>query len=169
MKVLIADSQSKVRNALCVLLRQQAGLEIAGEATTASELLARVVDLQPDLVLLHWRLRGATGQELLADLRESCPGLRILVLSVRPESCGEALAAGADAFVSKMDQPEKLLAAIRCIRKDVDAGSEFKKDHQGAGIATASTDPGCPGEPISDQARRGAPPRSLAATAPATR
>ena len=168
MKVLIADSQCKVRNALGVLLRQQPGLEVAGEATSAGELLAQVVAVQPDLVLLHWRLGGATGEELMASLRARCPGLRILVLSVRPESCREALTAGADAFVSKMDQPERLLAAIQCIRRESEADPFTREDCHESGIAAASRAMKRPAEAISDQACPGAPPQSLAASAGAT-
>jgi CheY-like chemotaxis protein len=46
-------------------------------------------------------------------LRELCPGLPVIVLSGQPEVRRTALAAGADAFVSKADPPEQLLAALR--------------------------------------------------------
>ena len=99
------------------LLRRQTGLEIVGEADTGEELLARVEATCPDLVLLHWRLSGG-GSDLVPALRRIHPGLRVIVLSARPEACGEAMLAGADAFVSKMDNPDKLLAAIDAIRLD---------------------------------------------------
>jgi DNA-binding NarL/FixJ family response regulator len=54
--------------------------------------------------------------ELLSSLRTICPELRVIVLSVRQEASQPALAAGAEAFVCKMDPPEKLLAAIEEIR-----------------------------------------------------
>jgi DNA-binding NarL/FixJ family response regulator len=158
MRILIADSQSKVRNALCVLLRHQPGLEIVGAAGSAVELLGQVEGTRPDLVLVHWRLEGATGKQLVKDLRARYPGLRLLVLSVRPESRQDALAAGADAFVSKMDQPEILLAAIQCFRQANDA-DPFPAE--GSRAADAQ-------EPSGDQRRQGAPPRSFRATSPAT-
>jgi len=115
MRIMVADRQSKVRFALRTLLRRQKGLEVVGEADTVEELLARVEATCPDLVLLHWRLSGG-GPDLVPALRKIRPGLRVIVLSARPEACGEAMLAGADAFVSKMDNPEKLLAAIERIR-----------------------------------------------------
>lgn len=112
---MVADRQSKVRFALRTLLGRQKGLEIVGEADTKEDLLARVEATYPDLVLLHWRLNDA-GPDLLRGLRRIRPGLRVIVLSARPEACAEAMVAGADAFVCKMDNPDKLLTAIEMVR-----------------------------------------------------
>jgi DNA-binding NarL/FixJ family response regulator len=93
------------------------GLEIAGEAVDAEELIAEVETTCPDLVLLDWRLRGRAVTDLLHTLRRMCPDLYVIVLSGRPEERQMALAAGADAFVSKVDPPESLLAAIRSVQR----------------------------------------------------
>lgn len=111
MRIMVADHQLKVRFALCTLLSRQPGVEVAGEAATAEELLAQVPKTQPDLVLLHWRLYESSP-DLLLNLRQICPGLRVIVLSARSEAGREALVAGAEAFVCKMDPPDKLLATI---------------------------------------------------------
>jgi DNA-binding NarL/FixJ family response regulator len=111
MRILLADSQAKVRFALRVLLERQSGLEVVGEVASAEELLALAAVLSPDLVLVDWTLANT----VLLALRGGCPGLGIIVLSGRPEARRAALAAGADAFVSKGNPPEHLLAAIaRC-------------------------------------------------------
>ena len=52
------------------------------------------------------------ASELLPRLKQTCPGLHVIVLSARSEAKQDALASGADAFVSKMDHPERLLAAM---------------------------------------------------------
>jgi two-component system response regulator DesR len=116
--ILLADNRSKVRFALRALLRQHPDLSIAGEASDAQALVAGVEANSPDLVLLDWELQGMATAVLIAALRTACPGLRVIVLSGRPEARQAALAAGADAFVSKIDPPDKLLAAIssRAIR-----------------------------------------------------
>ena len=111
MRILIAECQAQVRFALHTLLAQQPGLEVVGEAATVEETLVQAEQTRPDLVLLHWRLDEG-GQDLVRTLRQTCPGSRILVLSARPETRRDALASGADAFVCKMDSPEKLLEAI---------------------------------------------------------
>lgn len=112
MRILLADAQTKVRFALRVLLERQPGFEVLGAAASAGELVALAVETGPDLVLLGWNLAGAGAADLLRDLRVVCPGAQVIVLSGRPEVRELALAAGADAFVSKGNPPEHLLAAI---------------------------------------------------------
>jgi len=112
MRILLADDQPKVRFALRVLLERQPGLEIVGEAADARDLLAQTETARPDLLLLGWELPDRARVGLLAALRKVCPDLAIVALSGRPEARRAALAAGADAFVSKTDLPERLLAAI---------------------------------------------------------
>jgi DNA-binding NarL/FixJ family response regulator len=116
MRLLLADDRARTRFALSALLRQQAGLVVVGEAAHAAELLARAGETAPDVVLLGWDLPGLPAAELPAALRRACPGARLIVLSSRPEARQAALAAGADAFVSKIDPPERLLAAISACR-----------------------------------------------------
>ena len=112
MRILVADDQPKVRFALRVLLERQLGLEVVGEAVDTEDLLMRTERVCPDLVLLGWELPGPVGADLLLALREICPDLFVVALSGRPEARRAALAAGADAFVSKTDLPERLLATI---------------------------------------------------------
>jgi len=109
---LIADDQAKVRSALRLLLELQSGLSVVGEAANAGELQAMVEAIHPDLILLDWELPGAPAAELLSILRSCHPRLWIIALSGRPEARKAALAAGADAFVSKGDPPERLLAVV---------------------------------------------------------
>jgi len=112
MRVLLADDQSKVRSALRLVLEQQPGVSILGEAVDATGLLDWVKAACPDLVLLDWELPGLPRNDVLSALRARCPHLKVIALSGRPEARQAALAAGADAFVSKGDPPERLLAAV---------------------------------------------------------
>jgi DNA-binding NarL/FixJ family response regulator len=112
-QILIADDQPKVRQALRLLLEQELALETVDEAAKAETLLAQVSSGCPELVLLDWGLPGIAAVDLLVALRQSCPDLTIIVLSGQPEVEENALRAGADAFVSKTDPPERLLAAVR--------------------------------------------------------
>jgi DNA-binding NarL/FixJ family response regulator len=128
-RVLIADGQSKVRFALRVLLERQPGFEVVGEAVYAQDLLTQVEASQPELVLLDWELSGLAQAGSLSALREACPGSHVIALSGRPEARQAALDAGADAFVSKIDPPERLLAAIgACERKQHETKEENRKE-----------------------------------------
>jgi DNA-binding NarL/FixJ family response regulator len=113
MKICIADSQSRVRYGLGLLLEQQPSWNVIGEAASANELIERVHHDPPDLVLIDWELPGMPLDALLKSLRDACPGLRVLSLSGRYELRQAALEAGADAFASKTEPPEKIILTIR--------------------------------------------------------
>ncbi len=154
MRILLADDQPKVRFALRVLLERQPGLKVVGEISNADDLLAQMEADCPDLVLLSWGLPGLakrdpsasrrsepvartepsrsepSGQGLLSALRRVCPDLRVIVLSGRTEARRAALAAGADAFVSKCDPPERLLAAIADCSARGKAGAGTSADRE---------------------------------------
>ena len=112
MRILLADDQPKVRLALRLLLERKGGLSVVGEAADAEGVLAQAKAERPDLILLDWGLLGTAAADLLAALRVICPALSVIVLSGQLGVGQEALEAGADAFVSKMDPPERLLSAL---------------------------------------------------------
>jgi len=130
MRIFLADDQAKVCSALRLLLEQEPGLSVVGEAAEAKDLLAQVQRTRPDLVLLDWELPGlrvpsastsltgseiSSGQRLLAALHSLSCRLKVIALSGHVEAREEALAAGADAFVSKGDPPERLLITLRTV------------------------------------------------------
>ncbi len=120
MRILLAESRPRVRFALRALLEEQPGLRIVGEATHGQDLLVQVEATCPDLLLLSWELPGRPGVDLLLLLRQVCPQLCVIVLSGRQAARQAALAAGADAFVSKIAPPEGLLAAIGAAQRRKD-------------------------------------------------
>ena len=81
MRVLLADDQSKVRSALQLLLEQEPGMSLVGEAVEAEDLLAQAEAPQPDLVLLDWELPGLRTDDWLSTLRTLCPRLKVIVCS----------------------------------------------------------------------------------------
>ena len=118
MRVLLADGQPKVRAALRMLLKHEPGLNVVGEACDAKNLLARILSTHPDLILLDWGLPGLSTIGSLPALRTNNSQLSVIVLSGRPEVCQKALAAGANAFVSKIDPPEQLIATLHAMEKE---------------------------------------------------
>lgn len=129
MRVLLADDQAKVRSALRLLLGQQPGLEILGEAIDTTGLLDWVKAACPDIVLLDWELPGLPATALVPLLHYHCPELGVIALSGRPEARQAAMAAGAHAFVSKGDPPEILVRTIRAYRQEAFATNEGERGH----------------------------------------
>lgn len=117
MKILLADGRTEVRHALKILLGQQTGLDVVDETGELGNLVVKTGEWGPDLLLLDWELSSLKVSDIIPVLRHLQPGIRIIALSVRPEASGPALSAGADAFVSKGENPEKLLEAINKVFK----------------------------------------------------
>jgi DNA-binding NarL/FixJ family response regulator len=110
--ILLADDQDKVRFALRVLLENRPDAEIVGEVVDAYELLERAPEMMPSAIILDWLLPGLSEIGSIEVVRELCPGAVIIALSGRPELEKEALENGADAFISKIDPPDRLQSVL---------------------------------------------------------
>ncbi len=117
MHVLIADDQAWLRSAMRLLLEQEPDLEVVGEAYDTRSLLQAAKALSPDLILVDWELPGlnprAAEPKFIRALCADDAHVQIIVLSGYSEAAQVALAAGADAFVSKGEPPEYLLYAVQ--------------------------------------------------------
>jgi len=113
MKIGIADPQARVRFGLRILLEQQPGWIVIGEAEDSQELLGLVRVGCPDLVLIDWDLPDLPAVSLLRLLRAQFPRPLLITMSGKQEFSQVAKKAGADAFASKTEPPDKLLAIIR--------------------------------------------------------
>lgn len=116
MRVIIADDQAEVRSALKVLLEQETELDIIGEAENMESLLLMAESGQPELILLDWELPGKSMIRIVPTLRQLIKGLKIIALSVRPEAARAAMEAGADAFISKGENSDRLLKVISTLK-----------------------------------------------------
>ena len=115
MRVLLADDRTQVCLALKRLLEQEPELSVVGEASEAKDLLARVQETRPDLVLIDWELPGLRAADLLPALRAICCPMMVVALSGHKEMRQKALAAGANAFVSKEEPLNRLLTILRTV------------------------------------------------------
>lgn len=115
MKIAIADAQSRVRFGLKILLEQQTGWLVTGEAADGQDLLEITRRSCPDLILLDWDLPDGPVDALIRALRAQCPRLLLLAMSGKQGVGPAALKAGADGFTSKMESPENLLSLIHSL------------------------------------------------------
>jgi DNA-binding NarL/FixJ family response regulator len=113
MRVILADHHPQVRWALVALFREQPGFTLIGEAAEASSLLELAVKQPADVVLLDCELPGFALAELIAQVHSLDHPPKVIAMSSDPDHARMALNAGAEAFVSKGDQPEWLLAALQ--------------------------------------------------------
>jgi DNA-binding NarL/FixJ family response regulator len=113
MRIILADHNPKALWALQTALQEKSEVNLIGEATNASDLLALVAVSLPDLVLVDWELPGKSIEELITELHAYTPGPIVVVMGSKPEYGRMILKDGADAFVSKGDQPDWLLETLQ--------------------------------------------------------
>lgn len=114
-RILIADDHAIVRSGLLQLCALAGDITVVAEATNGGEVLERLRNFTCDLVLLDLSMQGISGIELISRIRAHCPNLPILILSMYNEAsvARRALKAGANGYVTKDDDPETLLHAMR--------------------------------------------------------
>jgi len=117
MKFLIADPQPSVRRALSVWIRGQSGCEIAGEAGSSDELLNKMGQLLPEVVIVERDLPGLPTPELVALVRQAWPGVVLILLSSSPLEHSQKEDLDVDFIVSKVDPPYRMLDVIAEARR----------------------------------------------------
>ena len=118
-RILIVDDHEVVRLGLRSLLDQQPGMEIVGEAATASEAIAFSERLQPDVVLLDVRLPGRSGIEACQEIKSRAPRVRVLMLTSYTDGAilTDAIAAGADGYILKQIDSTSLVKALERVSR----------------------------------------------------
>ena len=115
MKIIIADDNPEVRSGLRLLLEQTSPPITVLEISETHSLFEALQENCPAAVFLDWELPGSKRIEFLKDLRSHCPKMKVIAMSSRYEARQEALSAGADAFVSKGEPPERILSTLHAL------------------------------------------------------
>jgi len=118
-RVYLADAKPEERSALRLLLLDLK-MEVAGEAADWLTTLAQVPISRTDILLVDWELLPSAPSAALADLRRACPAALVIVLISHLDARHQAaLSAGADAFISKGETPERVAERLRAVAAGV--------------------------------------------------
>ncbi|GAA3285737.1 DNA-binding response regulator [Streptomyces lavendulae subsp. lavendulae] len=114
-RILLAEDQSMVREALAALLGLEPDIEVLAQVARGDEVLAAARSHDVNVALLDIEMPGMTGIEAAAELRRSLPSLKIVVLTTfgRPGYLRGAMEAGASAFLVKDAPAAQLADAVR--------------------------------------------------------
>jgi DNA-binding NarL/FixJ family response regulator len=115
--ILIVESHTLLRQGLIAMLSLDPELQVAGEAGNSEQALRLAASLAPGLVLMDLSLSDPDEIEAIASIKQCCPGIRVLVLTVQKseEHIRAVLEAGADGYVLKQSTRDELMLAIRSI------------------------------------------------------
>ncbi|HVP84416.1 MAG TPA: response regulator transcription factor [Rhizomicrobium sp.] len=113
--ILIVDDHPLVRESLTTLIQQHPGLSVCGEASSQSEALSAIDETHPDLAIIDISLGRGSGLDLIKDIKDRHPDLKMLVLSMHDEAvyAERAVRAGAHGYVMKKESTRKVIDAIR--------------------------------------------------------
>ena len=117
-RLLLADDDTSIREALKMLLESDANLEVVGEAANGVETLAMVDQLNPDVILMDIQMPGMDGIETTRRISEKFSGdesPRVLVLTTfeQDEYVSQAIQAGAIGFLLKRMPADELISRIK--------------------------------------------------------
>ncbi|MFE7575466.1 response regulator [Streptomyces sp. NPDC057521] len=114
-RLLLAEDQSMVREALAALLGLEPDIEVVAQVARGDEVLAAAREHSVDVALLDIEMPGMTGIEATARLRETLPDVRVVVVTTfgRPGYLRRAMESGADAFLVKDAPASQLAEAVR--------------------------------------------------------
>jgi DNA-binding NarL/FixJ family response regulator len=111
-RILLADDHTLVCSAFEKLLEPQ--YEVAGSVGDGRALLKAAAELRPDVVLLDITMPLLNGLDAGRELKKMMPNVKLIYLTMNTNSAfaGEALRAGASAYVLKNSKSSELLEAI---------------------------------------------------------
>ncbi|GLX17716.1 MULTISPECIES: response regulator transcription factor [Streptomyces] len=114
-RILLAEDQSMVREALAALLGLEPDIEVLAQVARGDEVVAAARSHDVNVALLDIEMPGMTGIEAAAQLRAAVPALKIVVLTTfgRPGYLRRAMEAGASAFLVKDAPAAQLADAVR--------------------------------------------------------
>jgi len=112
---MLVDDHQVVRSGLRMLLASESGIDIVGEAGTAEEAIASILDIKPDVVLMDIGLPDKSGIDATREIKEKLPDVAVVALTIHEDSeyFFKMLEAGASGYVPKRAAPEELVSAIQ--------------------------------------------------------
>lgn len=117
MKVLIADDIMILRQGLKAVLEQDSELEVVALAENGKEAFEKCKVYKPDVVLMDMRMPEYDGAYGIAAIKQQLPHVKVLVLTTfdDEETIEKALDSGADGYILKEMEDEKVIASVKSV------------------------------------------------------
>ena len=118
-RILITDDHPVVREGLSAMLSREHDIKVVGEAKDGREAVAKVNELQPDIVLMDLRMPEMDGVEAMRQIRKDHSDIQFIVLTTynNDEYIFKGIEAGARAYLLKDAPRDQLFKAIRAVSR----------------------------------------------------
>ncbi len=117
-RIIVADDHALLREGLKMILAQKPGYEVVGEASDGLELLKLLKrGPAPTAVVLDISMPRLRGIEAIREIKDICPDLKVLVLTMHKDEdlLGQAFIAGADGYLLKEDVAREIFVALQAV------------------------------------------------------
>ncbi|WP_066368323.1 response regulator transcription factor [Herbidospora mongoliensis] len=160
-RILVADDEHLIRDAVAGLLDLNDDFEVVGQAASGDEAIATALRVRPDVALLDLQMPGPDGIEVARRLAAELPGCGCVIVTShgRPGYLKSALSAGVRGFLPKTTSARDLAQAVR----KVASGGRHVDPELAAEAISAGDSPLTPRETdVLALARDGAPVEEIA-------
>jgi two-component system response regulator DesR len=116
-RVLIAEDQAMIREALAALLSFEDDIEVVAQVGRGDEVVAAATEHDAEVALLDIEMPGLDGLSAASALRRAKPALKIVILTTfgRPGFMRRAMETGVSAFLVKDSPAERLAETVRTV------------------------------------------------------
>src|SRR6266481_4814504 len=112
--ILVVDDHTLVRETWSLILNADPRFSVIAETGSGEEAVELAQKLRPRVVLMHITLPGIDGIEATRQIRKTCPGVKILAVSLhtQPAYAKQIMKEGAMGYVTKNSTPAEMFRAI---------------------------------------------------------
>ncbi|MBI2852670.1 MAG: response regulator transcription factor [Chloroflexi bacterium] len=116
-KLFVADDHPVFRKGIVTVLNNYPDFEVVGEAASGPELVKKVTETNPDIILIDIALREVDGIEIIPLVKQKLPEVRVLVITMSEgeDDLSRALKAGAAGYLLKTVEISDLIESVRLV------------------------------------------------------
>ena len=124
-RIFLVEDSAIIRERLLRLLEGLDGVEVVGDADTATAAIAGIAAAVPDVVVLDIKLRNSSGIDVLRHIKSRLPGIKVIMLTnyASGEYRRRCFEAGAEYFLDKTNEFQKLEGILDQLRHNDHIGA----------------------------------------------
>jgi DNA-binding NarL/FixJ family response regulator len=114
-RVVLVDDHTLVRDAIATMLAQHSDIQVVGSLSSGEEMIGKVRELTPDVILMDIILKGMSGIEATRWVKERNSQIKVILLSqeIKKELLTAGIQSGIDGYLPKEAEKDLLIQAVR--------------------------------------------------------
>ena len=116
-RIVLADDHEVVRTGVRAMFEQQPGFSVCGVARNGQEVVDKVLELKPDIVILDLSMPLLSGFQAAIKIRQLMPAIKIFILSIHDTPLLKQVAhlLNVDGYLPKTATREEIIAAVNSV------------------------------------------------------